>query len=96
MITYETDGERLADETACAGVRADLKMCLLQSDCCRIVRKLLIFRWINVLTVMILGQEDPARMFETRKRTHRMPGSEEHIFRMQKIIGMMSKQKKLI
>lgn len=37
MITYETDGERLADQTACAGIRADLKMCLLESDCCRIV-----------------------------------------------------------
>lgn len=37
MITYETDGERLADTTACAGIRADLKMCLLESDCCKIV-----------------------------------------------------------
>lgn len=37
MITYETDGERLADTTACAGIRADLKMCLLESECCRIV-----------------------------------------------------------
>lgn len=37
MITYETDGERLADETPCAGSRADLKICLLESDCCKIV-----------------------------------------------------------
>lgn len=35
MIVYELDGERLADTTACAGVRADLKMCLLMSDCCK-------------------------------------------------------------
>lgn len=35
MITYELDGEQLADKSACAGVRADLKMCLLESDCCR-------------------------------------------------------------
>lgn len=35
MITYEYDGERLADNSACAGIRADLKICLLQSDCCR-------------------------------------------------------------
>lgn len=27
--------EKLADETPCAGARADLKMCLLESDCCR-------------------------------------------------------------
>ncbi|XP_037033766.1 cytochrome c oxidase assembly factor 5 [Bradysia coprophila] len=39
MITYETDGERLADTTACAGIRADLKMCLLESNCCRIDKK---------------------------------------------------------
>lgn len=36
MMRYEGD-EKLADTTACAGVRADLKMCLLESDCCRIV-----------------------------------------------------------
>lgn len=30
--------EKLADETPCAGARADLKMCLLESDCCKIVR----------------------------------------------------------
>lgn len=35
MIVYELDGEKLADNTACAGVRADLKMCLLMSDCCK-------------------------------------------------------------
>lgn len=37
MITYESEGERLADTTACAGIRADLKLCLLESDCCRTV-----------------------------------------------------------
>lgn len=42
MITYETDGERLADTTKCAGVRADLKMCLLETDCCRIVSLFLV------------------------------------------------------
>lgn len=31
------DNEQLIDKSACAGVRADLKMCLLESDCCRIV-----------------------------------------------------------
>ncbi|KAM7344178.1 cytochrome c oxidase assembly factor 5 [Cochliomyia hominivorax] len=34
MMRYE-ENERLADNTACAGVRADLKMCLLESDCCK-------------------------------------------------------------
>lgn len=33
-MRYEGN-ERLADESACAGVRADLKMCLLESECCR-------------------------------------------------------------
>lgn len=31
------DNEQLVDKSPCAGVRADLKMCLLQSDCCKIV-----------------------------------------------------------
>ena len=35
MIVYELDGEKLADNSSCAGIRADLKMCLLESDCCR-------------------------------------------------------------
>ncbi|XP_037825254.1 cytochrome c oxidase assembly factor 5 [Lucilia sericata] len=34
MMRYE-ENEKLADNTACAGVRADLKMCLLESDCCK-------------------------------------------------------------
>lgn len=37
MMQYEEPDEKLADKSACAGVRADLKMCLLQSDCCRVV-----------------------------------------------------------
>lgn len=32
-MQYEEEGEKLADKSACAGVRADLKMCLLNSDC---------------------------------------------------------------
>lgn len=37
----------LADQTPCAGVRADLKMCLLQSDCCKKVTDLFYFEWTN-------------------------------------------------
>lgn len=37
MMQYEEEGEKLADKSPCAGIRADLKMCLLKSDCCRIV-----------------------------------------------------------
>lgn len=40
MMRYE-DNEKLADNSACAGVRADLKMCLLESDCCKKVRKII-------------------------------------------------------
>lgn len=35
MMRYEEENERLADQSACANVRADLKMCLLESDCCK-------------------------------------------------------------
>lgn len=28
---------QLADNSACASIRADLKMCLLNSDCCKVV-----------------------------------------------------------
>lgn len=31
------DNEQLADKSPCANIRADLKMCLLESDCCKIV-----------------------------------------------------------
>lgn len=37
MMKY-ADNEKLADTRPCAGVRADLKMCLLNSDCCKRVR----------------------------------------------------------
>lgn len=30
--------EKLADTSPCAGARADLKMCLLESECCKTVR----------------------------------------------------------
>lgn len=36
-MRYEEENETLKDKSACAGVRADLKMCLLESDCCRLV-----------------------------------------------------------
>lgn len=35
MMKY--DNEELKDKSVCAGVRADLKMCLLESDCCKLV-----------------------------------------------------------
>ncbi|XP_074033255.1 cytochrome c oxidase assembly factor 5 isoform X2 [Leptinotarsa decemlineata] len=35
MMQYEEENEKLADTSACAGIRADLKMCLLQSECCK-------------------------------------------------------------
>lgn len=35
MMRYE-EGD-LTDHRPCAGVRADLKMCLLESTCCKIV-----------------------------------------------------------
>lgn len=40
MMQYEEENERLKDRSTCAGIRAELKMCLLESDCCKIVRTL--------------------------------------------------------
>lgn len=45
MMRYE-EGD-LADQRPCAGVRADLKMCLLQSDCCKIVSYSFYFEWTS-------------------------------------------------
>ncbi|KAL1509004.1 hypothetical protein ABEB36_003813 [Hypothenemus hampei] len=35
MMRYTEENEKLKDQSPCAGARADLKMCLLQSECCR-------------------------------------------------------------
>lgn len=35
MVTFAPDEIGLADKSPCAGIRADLKMCLLASDCCK-------------------------------------------------------------
>lgn len=43
------DNEELKDKSVCAGVRADLKMCLLESDCCKIVSFPLFFKIIFYL-----------------------------------------------
>lgn len=37
-MRYEEEGEQLQDKTPCAGIRADLKTCLLESDCCKLVK----------------------------------------------------------
>ncbi|KAJ3665434.1 hypothetical protein Zmor_000930 [Zophobas morio] len=39
MMRYTEENERLVDKSPCAGVRADLKFCLLESDCCKIHKK---------------------------------------------------------
>ncbi|XP_046747416.1 cytochrome c oxidase assembly factor 5 [Diprion similis] len=38
-MQYENENEVLADKSRCAGARADLKMCLLESDCCKIHKR---------------------------------------------------------
>lgn len=37
MIKYLEEGETLKDKSKCANIRANLKMCLLETDCCKIV-----------------------------------------------------------
>ncbi|XP_043278450.1 cytochrome c oxidase assembly factor 5 [Venturia canescens] len=39
MMKYEEANERLKDKSRCAGARADLKMCLLESDCCKVFHR---------------------------------------------------------
>lgn len=49
MVMKYSETAELEDKSACAGVRADLKMCLLESECCSGVRLILIeiFYWRN-------------------------------------------------
>ncbi|XP_047990469.1 cytochrome c oxidase assembly factor 5 [Leguminivora glycinivorella] len=35
MVVFAPDEIGLADKSPCAGIRADLKMCLLNTDCCK-------------------------------------------------------------
>lgn len=37
MMKFSTEGEQLKDKTRCAHLRANLKMCLLETDCCKVV-----------------------------------------------------------
>ncbi|KAJ8723161.1 hypothetical protein PYW08_003073 [Mythimna loreyi] len=39
MVTFAPDEIGLADKSPCAGIRADLKSCLLASDCCKKEKK---------------------------------------------------------
>ncbi|XP_053986174.1 cytochrome c oxidase assembly factor 5 [Hylaeus volcanicus] len=39
MMRYSEPGEKLKDKSRCAALRADLKMCLLESDCCKIHKR---------------------------------------------------------
>ncbi|KOC64805.1 Cytochrome c oxidase assembly factor 5 [Habropoda laboriosa] len=39
MIKYLEEGERLKDKSKCAHLRASLKMCMLETDCCKIERR---------------------------------------------------------
>lgn len=38
MAKLDPEGNELKDNSPCAGVRADLKICLLESDCVRKVK----------------------------------------------------------
>lgn len=87
MMQY--DNEELKDKSACAGVRADLKMCLLQSDCCKIVRGLFFWSHFKILyfVLKIQGQEDTSRMPQLTQRAQRVSSSQKHILRMQTFLG---------
>ncbi|KOX78828.1 Cytochrome c oxidase assembly factor 5 [Melipona quadrifasciata] len=40
MVEYEEEVRTLKDKTKCAHLRAKLKTCLLQTDCCKIERRI--------------------------------------------------------
>lgn len=44
MMRYEGENAHLVDQNPCAGIRADLKMCLLESDC---VKKVFYFLFVR-------------------------------------------------
>lgn len=48
MMRYENENERLADETPCSGLRANLKICLLESECCKKVNYIWSFQIKNI------------------------------------------------
>ncbi|KAI5639492.1 hypothetical protein NE865_07992 [Phthorimaea operculella] len=39
MVTFGPEEVALEDKSPCANIRADLKMCLLESDCCKKQKK---------------------------------------------------------
>ncbi|XP_006614022.1 cytochrome c oxidase assembly factor 5 [Apis dorsata] len=39
MFGFQEEGETLKDKSKCAHLRASLKMCLLETDCCKIQRR---------------------------------------------------------
>jgi cytochrome c oxidase assembly factor 5 len=43
-MRYEGENAHLVDQNPCAGIRADLKMCLLESDC---VKKVIYFLFLG-------------------------------------------------
>ncbi|CAH2004571.1 unnamed protein product [Acanthoscelides obtectus] len=61
MMRYEEENEKLADKSACAGVRADLKMCLLESDCCKVVSA----TWPDVYLLLFLITMNRMSKFES-------------------------------
>ncbi|XP_014220071.1 cytochrome c oxidase assembly factor 5 [Trichogramma pretiosum] len=38
-MQYADEGERLKDQSRCGALRAQLKMCLLNTDCCKVEKK---------------------------------------------------------
>lgn len=64
MMKY--DNEQLVDKSPCAGVRADLKMCLLQSDCCKIVRNKNSKN--KILFFIFQGKENSSRVLAQNRR----------------------------
>lgn len=48
-LSFSEEGEELADKTPCADLRARLKFCLLDSDCCKHVCE-----YFNTLSVLTL------------------------------------------
>lgn len=62
MVVYLPEDIGLADKSPCAAIRADLKLCLLNSDCCKKVSGYFIYYCENVYFIVIWSKYLKATM----------------------------------
>lgn len=89
-MRYEEEGETLQDKSPCAGIRADLKMCLLESDCCKKVNSNGAPKNSFIQPVSgISGEKDPPGVSKQDRwvSARCLSCSKNHILRVQAVFG---------